>query len=73
MWQRSFPAGKFLTKLSVVAFFLEMAAAQETRAPFPVTSVVNEPTIAGRAVTLDDQHKLLPWPMPDHTGYSYSG
>jgi hypothetical protein len=73
MWQRSFPAGRFLTILSVVAFFLELAAAQETHAPFPVTSVVNEPTIAGRAVALDDQHKLLPWPMPDNTGYSYSG
>ena len=39
---------------------------------FPVTSVVDEPTIAGRPVALDAQGKLLPWPMPDNTGYSYS-
>jgi hypothetical protein len=47
-----------------------MLAAQEK--PFPVTSVVDEPTIAGRPVNLDAQGKLLPWPMPDNIGYSYS-
>ncbi len=40
--------------------------------PFPVTSVVDSPTIAGHPVQLDAQGKLLPWPMPDNTGYSYS-
>ncbi|HET6179240.1 MAG TPA: hypothetical protein VFE61_20085 [Candidatus Sulfotelmatobacter sp.] len=40
--------------------------------PFPVTSVVDEPTIAGHPVQLDAQGKLLPWPMPNNTGYSYS-
>ena len=30
------------------------------------------PTIAGRPVQLDSEGKLLPWPMPDNTGYSYS-
>ena len=40
--------------------------------PFPVISTVDEPTIAGRPVQLDAQNKLLPWPMPDSTGYSYS-
>ncbi len=40
--------------------------------PFPVTSVVDAPTIAGHPVQLDAQGKLLPWPMPDNTGYSYS-
>ena len=40
--------------------------------PFPVTSTVDAPTIAGRPVQLDDQGKLLPWPMPSNTGYSYS-
>jgi hypothetical protein len=40
--------------------------------PFPVTSTVDEPTIAGRPVQLDAQGKLLPWPMPDNIGYSYS-
>ena len=46
--------------------------AQDAQAPFPVTSVVDAPSIAGRAVALDAQGKLLPWPMPDNTGYSYS-
>ena len=40
--------------------------------PSSVTTTVNESSIAGRPVTLDTQHKLLPWPMPDNTGYSYS-
>ena len=40
--------------------------------PFQVTSVVDAPTIAGHPVQLDAQGKLLPWPMPDDTGYSYS-
>ncbi|QNI34827.1 hypothetical protein H7849_06545 [Alloacidobacterium dinghuense] len=40
--------------------------------PFPVISTVDESTIAGRPVALDSEGKLLPWPMPDNTGYSYS-
>jgi hypothetical protein len=40
--------------------------------PFSVVSTVDEPTIAGRPVELDAQGKLLPWPMPDNIGYSYS-
>src|SRR5580765_556446 len=64
---------KFSALLSGATIFLATVAAQEAQAPFPVTSVVNEPAIAGRAVALDEQHKLLPWPMPDSTGYSYSG
>jgi hypothetical protein len=40
--------------------------------PFPVVSTVDEPTIAGRPVQLDASGKLLPWPMPDNIGYSYS-
>jgi len=42
------------------------------QAPFPVTSTLDDPTIAGRPVQLDAQGKLLPWPMPDNIGYSYS-
>src|SRR5215510_5571032 len=64
---------KFFALLCGAAILCSTVAAQEAQAPFPVTSVVNEPTIAGRAVALDAQHKLLPWPMPDDTGYSYSG
>jgi hypothetical protein len=40
--------------------------------PFKVVSTINPPTIAGRPVQLDAEGKLLPWPMPDNTGYSYS-
>jgi hypothetical protein len=40
--------------------------------PFPVTSVVDKPTIAGHPVQLDGEGKLLPWPMPHDIGYSYS-
>src|SRR5580700_10128093 len=46
--------------------------AGQQQKPFPVTSVVDEPTIAGHPVQLDGQGKLLPWPMPHDIGYSYS-
>src|SRR5579863_3708748 len=39
---------------------------------FPVISKLEPRTIAGRPVQLDAEGKLLPWPMPDNTGYSYS-
>jgi hypothetical protein len=39
---------------------------------FPVVSTVDQPEIAGRPVQLDSQGKLLPWPIADDTGYSYS-
>ena len=39
---------------------------------FPAISTADESSIAGRAVALDAEGKLLPWPMPDDTGYSYS-
>jgi hypothetical protein len=47
-----------------------VAAGQQ---PFSVTATVDAPSIAGRQVALDQSGKLLPWPMPDNTGYSYSG
>jgi len=40
--------------------------------PFKIISTVDAPTIAGRPVELDAGGKLLPWPMPENTGYSYS-
>src|ERR1700744_1252782 len=40
--------------------------------PYPVVSTVDAPSIAGRPVALDKSGKLLPWPMPENTGYSYS-
>ena len=44
----------------------------QNQSTFPVTSAVNAPTIAGHPVQLDSQGKLLPWPMPNDIGYSYS-
>jgi hypothetical protein len=40
--------------------------------PFETVSTVEVTSIAGRPVELDSQKKLLPWPMPENTGYSYS-
>src|SRR5712692_10529541 len=57
---------------ALLAAFLIFPATLSPQQAFPVTSTVDEPSIAGRPVTLDAQHKLLPWPMPDDTGYSYS-
>lgn len=45
----------------------------QAQKPTPVGVELNEPTIAGRAVILDAEGKLLPFPMGDNTGYSYSG
>ena len=42
------------------------------QSPFRPLSIVNAATIAGRPVALDAQKKLLPWPIPQSTGYSYS-
>lgn len=50
-------------------FAATMAAGQQR---FETITTVNAPSIAGRQVELDSQKKLLPWPMPDNTGYSYS-
>jgi len=61
---------KFVRIVSLVLLLTAFAAAQQK--PFPVVSTVDEPTIAGRPVQLDAQGKLLPWPMPDNIGYSYS-
>ncbi len=49
-----------------------LAAAAAAQEPFKVISTVDAPTIAGRPVQLDSGGKLLPWPMPENTGYSYS-
>jgi len=54
---------------AAVLIATNLSAQQE---PFPVTSTLDDPTIAGRPVQLDAQGKLLPWPMPDNIGYSYS-
>ena len=62
------------SKIAQLVLFLlllgTIALAQQR--PFPVTSTVDAPTIAGHPVQLDAQGKLLPWPMPENTGYFYS-
>src|SRR5437016_10102769 len=76
--QRSYgPRG--VTKLTRAAKLLKIvlaviltASTLAEQKPFPVISIVDEPSIAGRPVRLDAHGKLLPWPMPDNTGYSYS-
>lgn len=40
--------------------------------PFATLSTVDAAEIAGRPVALDAQGRLLPWPQPDNTGYSYA-
>jgi hypothetical protein len=59
-------------KLSLCALLLCAAAARCDDQPFPVMSKVDAADIAGRPVQLDAGGKLLPWPMPEDTGYSYS-
>lgn len=65
---------KSLNPLAVVLAFIctlpAMMVAQQK--PFAPLSEANEQTIAGRPVQLDSKGKLLPWPMADSTGYSYS-
>ena len=57
------------SKILIVLCLSLSAAAQK---PFPVISTVDESSIAGRPVALDTQGKLLPFPIPADTGYSYS-
>ena len=61
-----------LARIFAVAFLSAPLIAGQQQQPFPVVSTVDEATIAGRPVALDSEGKLLPWPMPDSTGYSYS-
>jgi len=59
-------------RTGLAILWLVSALAAQTRKPFPVVSTVDQPEIAGRTVQLDGQGKLLPWPIADDTGYSYS-
>jgi len=60
-------------KSAGLAIALFMAATVVSgQQPFETVSTVDAPSIAGRQVALDSQKKLLPWPMPENTGYSYS-
>ena len=64
---KSYPA-LTICLVMLLLFAVSMPAQQA----FPVVSTVDAPTIAGRPVALDSSGKLLPWPMPESTGYSYS-
>jgi hypothetical protein len=55
-----------------LAVFAAAAGQMVAEEPFRVVSKVDASTIAGRPVQLDGERKLLPWPMPDDIGYSYS-
>lgn len=69
----AFPTKQQLVRgVAILLFFSLTLAEVPAQQSFPVISTVDEPTIAGRPVQLDAQKKLLPWPMPGDTGYSYS-
>ena len=65
------PAPRLWRTGAVILCAVSLLAAQQ-REPFPVASTVNQAEIAGRPVQLDGQGRLLPWPIADDTGYSYS-
>jgi hypothetical protein len=50
-----------------------LVAAFAQQKPFQPLSDLDASSISGRAVHLDAQGKLMPWPMANDTGYSYSG
>lgn len=67
-------SGKYISLAVAFTTFMAVASLLNAAAQngFPVTSVVDASMIAGRPVQLDAGGKLLPWPMPNDTGYSYS-
>lgn len=66
-------AGRWLPALVLLSVLVPAGMEEEPApAPFPVISTVDAANIAGRPVALDRAGRLLPWPMPDDTGYSYS-
>ena len=60
---------KFAKVLIALSLCASVNLAQQS---FPAVSTANESSVAGRPVALDGQGKLLPWPIPNDTGYSYS-
>jgi hypothetical protein len=65
-------ATKFARVFIAYLLCVSVVTGQETLPVTTVTTTVNESSIAGRPVALDAQKKLMPWPMPNDTGYSYS-
>src|SRR5579863_2960369 len=75
MWRSPSKESSHMTNSSILKLFFFLALALtplRAQQPFKVISTIDARTIAGRPVQLDAQGKLLPWPMPDNTGYSYS-
>jgi len=58
--------------LQLAAVILLYSACATGQNSFPVLSTLDTTAIAGRPAQLDPQGKLLPWPIPGDTGYSYS-
>jgi hypothetical protein len=63
---------QFFTLAATLLLLLLTPLPSQSQQPFSAVSTADEPAIAGRPVQLDADHKLLPWPMADNTGYSYS-
>ncbi len=61
-----------IRRIALIVFFFLSALGVAEQKKFTVVSTVDQPEIAGRPFQLDAQGKLLPWPMPDNIGYSYS-
>jgi hypothetical protein len=59
-------------RIGVMMLLAISACAAQSQNKFAVVSRIDPPEIAGRPVQLDAQGKLLPWPMGDNIGYSYS-
>jgi hypothetical protein len=64
--------GRYSKLLTLLLALILSSGTLAQQKPFPVVSTVDDATIAGRPVQLDAEGKLLPWPMPDNIGYSYS-
>lgn len=59
------------TGLWIVGLVLASRPALLGQEPFKAVSILNPPSIQGRAVELDPGGRLLPWPWAENVGYSY--
>ena len=63
---------RFIEAAAIAVLLMLTFGASGGQQPFAAVSTVEAPSIAGRLVQLDVEQKLLPWPMPENVGYSYS-
>ncbi len=63
---------KSLSLATAFLLLLFLANSQGQQGKFPVISTLDATSIAGRPIKVDAEGKLLPFPMPGNTGYSYS-